>query len=183
MRKLKHHEKKLLKKVDFFHYKNEKTVQEMAVIRRFQIHNREDYMKYNKLSHSISNLAEELKNLPVDDEYRTSATDQLLDKLYSMGLIDGKQNLEQAKNISVSTFCRRRLPVMLVKLQFVTKLKEATELVMAGHVRVGAEVVTDTAMLITREMEDYISWLNSSKIKRYIQNYNNEMDDYDLLFA
>jgi U3 small nucleolar ribonucleoprotein protein IMP3 len=36
-------------------------------------------------------------------------------------------------------------------------------------------------MLITRTMEDHITWSDGSKIKAKVLTYNNERDDYDLL--
>lgn len=45
MRPLKFHEAKLLKKVDFLQWKQEKNMREIKVIRRFMIQNREDYSK------------------------------------------------------------------------------------------------------------------------------------------
>lgn len=45
MRQLKHHEQKLLKKVDFLQWKKEDTLREMKVIRRYFLQQREDYHK------------------------------------------------------------------------------------------------------------------------------------------
>jgi U3 small nucleolar ribonucleoprotein protein IMP3 len=50
-----------------------------------------------------------------------------------------------------------------------------------GHVRVGTEVVTDPAFLVTRSNQDFISWVDSSKIKRQVMKYRDEVDDFDLL--
>lgn len=183
MRRLKYHEKKLLKKVDFLHYPNENTIREVTVMRKFMVQKRTDYIKYRKLVSFIKKVVDRLKALPPDDDFKIGLTQQLLDKLYSMGLINRKKNLEQANDLSVSAFCRRRLPVVLVRLKYTQTLKEAVSFVEAGHVRVGPEVVTDPAYIVTREMEDYVTWTDSSKIKRHIKKFNNELDDYDLLFA
>ena len=45
MRQLKHHEKKLLKKVDFLQWKSDQTLHEIKVMRRYHVQNREDYTK------------------------------------------------------------------------------------------------------------------------------------------
>jgi hypothetical protein len=45
MRQLKYHEKKLLKKVNFFEYKKEKNLREIKVIRKYYVQRREDYTK------------------------------------------------------------------------------------------------------------------------------------------
>jgi len=48
-------------------------------------------------------------------------------------------------------------------------------------IRVGIEVETNPATLITRTMEDYITWSDGSTIKRKILSYKDKLDDYDLL--
>ena len=35
--------------------------------------------------------------------------------------------------------------------------------------------------LVTRSMEDFVTWVDSSKIKRAIKNYEDKLDDFDLL--
>ncbi len=47
--------------------------------------------------------------------------------------------------------------------------------------RVGSEVVTDPAYLVTRNMEDFVTWVDSSKIKRNIMQYRENLDDFDLM--
>lgn len=49
--------------------------------------------------------------------------------------------------------------------------------------RVGTEVVTDPAYLVTRNMEDFVTWVDSSKIKRIIMQYRDKLDDFDLMQA
>jgi U3 small nucleolar ribonucleoprotein protein IMP3 len=60
-------------------------------------------------------------------------------------------------------------------------LKAATTFIEGGQVRVGTEVVTDPAFLVTRNMEDFVTWVDSSKIKRTIHKYRDKLDDFDLL--
>jgi U3 small nucleolar ribonucleoprotein protein IMP3 len=63
MRKLKHHEQKLLKKVNFLEWKKDAGVREISVLRRYYIQDREDYIKYNKLVGQITKLVAKLKTL------------------------------------------------------------------------------------------------------------------------
>lgn len=60
-------------------------------------------------------------------------------------------------------------------------LSQAVKFIEQGHVRVGTEVVTDPAFLVTRNMEDFVTWVDSSKIKRNILQYREKLDDFDLL--
>ena len=54
-----------------------------------------------------------MKVLPSDDLFRIKITESLLEKLFAMGLITNKNDIEHANKIAVSAFCRRRLPVVL----------------------------------------------------------------------
>lgn len=47
--------------------------------------------------------------------------------------------------------------------------------------RVGTDVVTDPAFLVTRNMEDFVTWVDSSKIRRNIMQYREKLDDFELL--
>lgn len=77
--------------------------------------------------------------------------------------------------------CRRRLATVLVRLKFAEQLKEAVTYIEQGHIRVGPETVSDAAFLVTRNMEDFITWVDSSKIKRKVLEYNDKLDDYDAM--
>ncbi len=181
MRQLKHHEKKLLKKVDFFSWKEDQNVREAAIIRKYLLQDREDYIKYNKMVGHITKLVGKLKNLATEDPVRHQVSVQLLQKLHNMGIINNTSSLSAVEKLAASAFCRRRLPVVMVRLKMSETLKEATTFIEQGHVRVGPNVITDPAFLVTRTFEDYVTWVDSSKIKRSIMRYNDKLDDFDLL--
>ena len=55
------------------------------------------------------------------------------------------------------------------------------DLVEDGDVRVGPRVVRDPAFLVTRSMEDFVTWAGDASQKRHIAKYSNKLDDFDLL--
>ena len=181
MRELKHHEKRLLRKVDFFQWKSEAGHREASVVRRYLLQNREDYVKYNKVVGKITKLTAALKKLGQEHEKRKQVSKLLLEKLYNMGVLDNTSSLTLLESLSVSSFCRRRLPVVMVRLKMSENLKEATTFIEQGQIRVGPNVITDPAYLVSRTLEDYVTWVDSSKIKRVIMKYNDKLDDFDLL--
>ena len=180
-RKLKYHEQKLLKKVDFFQWKKDDTIRENKILRRYHIQKREDYTKYNRLSGAILKLATKIKELDPKDPFRTETIDKLMTKCYNLGLIHDKKDFSLVDRVTSSAFCRRRLPVVMVRMKMAQQIKFAVEYIEQGHVRVGPEVVTDPAFLVVRNMEDYITWVDSSKIKKHIMEYNDERDDFETL--
>jgi len=68
-----------------------------------------------------------------------------------MGILNQKSKMSDVENkVTVSAFCRRRLGVLMTRLRMAENVKTAVQLVEQGHVRVGPEVVTDPAYLVTR---------------------------------
>uniref|UniRef100_A0A914RNV6 U3 small nucleolar ribonucleoprotein protein IMP3 n=3 Tax=Parascaris TaxID=6254 RepID=A0A914RNV6_PAREQ len=178
VRKLKFHEKKLLKKVDFISWSIDNNLHEAKILRRYHIKNRQHYSLYNTLAAGIRELALKIEELRIGDPMRTKFSRRLLEKLYAIGLIPSEDSLERASKVSASSFCRRRLPVVMYRLEMADSVSVASDFVEQGHVRVGTELVTDPAFLVTRSMEDTVTWTNSSKIRAHVLNYNNERDDF-----
>ena len=181
MRQLKYHEKKLLRKADLYSWKGEDNLRVAKVMRRYHIQNREDYTSYSRICGMVTKLAAKLQTLPPDDSFRIAMTDQLLTKLSQMGIIHTQKSLQKAQEITASALCRRRLPVIMVRLKMAENLKVAVTWIEQGQVRVGPNVVTDPSFLVTKSMEDFVTWVDQSKIRRSVQKYNDKLDDFDLL--
>ena len=100
VRKLKYHEEKLLKKVDFINWEVDNNLHEVKIMRKFFIQKREDYTKwlkwfffnlilnfknnlfrYNKMSRDIRELVRKIKELDPKDPFRMESTSTLLEKL------------------------------------------------------------------------------------------------------
>ncbi|KAF2722405.1 U3 small nucleolar ribonucleoprotein imp3 [Polychaeton citri CBS 116435] len=186
VRKLKHHEQKLLRKVDFTSYPGDKEHRGATIIRRYSLSNPNDYTSYNRLAGQLRQLAHRIALLPAESAFRRKQEDLLLEKLHDMGLLgiggNGKGKLSDVeRKITVSAFCRRRLGVVMTRLRMAENVTAANRFVEQGHVRAGTEVVTDPAFLVTRSLEDFVTWVDSSKIKRGIMKYRDQLDDFDLL--
>jgi ribosomal protein S4 len=52
---------------------------------------------------------------------------------------------------------------------------QAVRTIEQGHIRVGPSPVTDPAMLVTRQLEDFVTWVDTSARKRTIMKYNDEV--------
>ena len=150
-------------------------------MRRYHIQDREDYHKYNKLAGSLRSYAHRLSLLPPQDPFRAKMEGALLNKLYDLGVLSsaaaagGKLSDVETK-VTVSAFCRRRLAVvMCANLKMSESVSAAVKFVEQGHVRVGPDTVTDPAFLVTRHMEDFVTWVDTSKLKRTVMAYNDEV--------
>ena len=181
VRQLKHHEQRLLKKTDFLAWKQDANLREVRLLRRYHIQDREDYVRYNRVAGMVTALVAKLRQLPPESARRAQLSQLLLDKLFRIGLVDAASSLAKAEHLPASAFCRRRLPVVLVRLRMAQTMREAVAFVERGNVRVGPETVTDPALLVPRAVEDFVTWVDSSHVRRSVAKYNDKLDDYELL--
>lgn len=151
------------------------------MIRRYHLQGREDYTAYNRLCGQARKLAHRLSLLQPDDPFRVEMEAQLLNKLHATGVINQKHALSAVEAISVSAFCRRRLPVVMCRMKMAESVRQAVAIVEQGHVRVGPQTITDPAYLVSRSLEDFVTWVDTSAYKRKIMQYHDKMDDFDLL--
>merc|ERR1719147_135301 len=157
VRKLKFHEQKLLRKVDFVNWEAS-----------------------NKLSREIREIVRKIKDMDPKSPHRAELSASMLEKLYNVGLIPTKWNLENCDKITASSFCRRRLPILLVRSKMAESVKSAVQLVESGHIRVGPDTVLDPAFLVPRNLEDFVTWVDSSKVRQHVMEYRDLRDDYDV---
>lgn len=132
------------------------------------------------MSREIRELADKIAKIDSKDPFRTEVSAMLLEKLYVIGLIPTKWDLNNAVNITATGFCRRRLPVVMIRNKMSQNLKDATQMIEHGHVRVGPDVIKDPAYLVTRTLEDFVSWTDSSKIRKHVLEYNDMRDDFEM---
>jgi U3 small nucleolar ribonucleoprotein protein IMP3 len=106
----------------------------------------------------ITKIVYFLKKLESSDNLRVEITDRILSTLESLGVIPFKKSINQLERLSTASFLRRRLIVIIVQLHFAKTLKDANNLVTQGHIRVGPTIVTDPDTLVTKNMQNFISW-------------------------
>jgi len=167
--------------VDFLAWKGEHNLREIQVMRRYHIQDRDDYKRYNRLCGLVTKLVGKLRQLDPSDEARMQMAASLTKKLYAMGVLPTERSFLQCETLPTSAFCRRRLAVVMVKVKMAENLREACTFIEQGHVRVGPNIITDPAFHVTRNMEDFVTWVDTSKIKRKVMAYNDRLDDFDLM--
>lgn len=90
-------------------------------------------IRYNKLCGNIKALANKISLLPPQDPFRAKQEEALLEKLYNMGIITAQKQFSQTDKVTVSSFCRRRLPIVMCRLKMAETVKEAVTFVEQGR--------------------------------------------------
>ena len=70
--------------------------------------------------------------------------------------------------------------MVLVRSRMAENVKSAVTMVESGHIRVGPDTVMDPAFLVARNLEDFVTWVDTSKIRQHVMEYKNLRDDYDI---
>jgi U3 small nucleolar ribonucleoprotein protein IMP3 len=166
-------------------------------MRRYAIQGRDDYRKYNQLCGSMRQLAHRLANLDPADPFRRKHEDLMLEKLFDMGILGtgggGRGKLSDVEHkVTVSAFARRRLPVIMTRLRMSDHIQalsramyawEPTSLPTLPILSLGRQCQPLACMqwlIMARNMEDFVTWVDSSKIKRNIMKYRDKLDDFEL---
>ncbi|KAI5185876.1 U3 small nucleolar ribonucleoprotein IMP3 [Nematocida homosporus] len=173
MRHLKYHEQKLLRKVDLLDWKGTSSQREHLITQRFKLEDRETYVRYSLVVGKIRRLALALAKLNDNDDVKIQMVKELVAKLHTLGLVKGKSLLDCAK-VGVSSFCRRRLSTIVADLKMVPDIKTAANFIKHGHIKVGTQIINDPGLIISRAMEDYITWREGSKIKATIEQFTDD---------
>uniref|UniRef100_A0A7N0UNV4 Small ribosomal subunit protein uS4 N-terminal domain-containing protein n=1 Tax=Kalanchoe fedtschenkoi TaxID=63787 RepID=A0A7N0UNV4_KALFE len=181
MRKLNFHEKKLLKKLIFLNGTGKGCHREGPVMRKYHITGRDDYKKYETLRRSVQKLVNVLKQMDDRDPFLVRMTDALFEKLRAeirfvlrmAGITWGntdQKSLALCDHLSVSSFHRWRLLTILARLEFAERFK-----------RQSRSSSKDMSRNSDRNVEDFVTWVDSSECKTKVLDYNNKLGHYDLM--
>ncbi|EPR79714.1 S4-like ribosomal protein [Spraguea lophii 42_110] len=172
MRKLRYHEQRLLRKLNFTNWPIS-NAHEQQTLSKYYIEHKETYYHYKKLVSLIKKISTQIV---LQNKNKAPITNTLINRLYNLNLIKNKK-LVDCHKIQISNFCERRLPVVLLRNKMVQNLKDAVRYVQQGHVKIGNNIIRDDNYLVDGNTEAIVQW-NKGKIKSTIDKYNDEEDDY-----
>jgi len=89
----------------------------------------------------------------------------LLDKLYKMGLLDKNANLDDVLSLTLENLLERRLQTVVFKKNMANTPKQARQFITHGHIAVEGRRTIYPSFLVTRDLEDKISFYKESPIK------------------
>lgn len=89
-------------------------------------------------------------------DQRRKLEEQLLTKLYRLGILEEGATLEDVLRLNVEDFLRRRLQTMVYNLGLARSLYHARQLIVHGHVYVGDKVVRQPSYHVMRGEEGKI---------------------------
>jgi len=89
----------------------------------------------------------------------------LLDKLHKMGLLDKNANLDDVLSLTIENLLNRRLQTIVLKKNMVNTPKQARQIITHGHIAIEGRRTIYPSFIVTRDLEDKISFYKGSSIK------------------
>ena len=83
---------------------------------------------------------------------------QLLEKLFTLGLIEQNAQLEDVLSLTVSNLLERRLQTIVAKQNLALTPKQARQFIVHGHITIHGKKVDAPSYLVTREEEPSIAF-------------------------
>jgi len=90
----------------------------------------------------------------------------LLDKLYRLGLLGKNATLDDVLSLTIEDILERRLQTMVFKKNLANTPKHARQLIVHGHIAVDGRRTIYPSFLVTRELEDKISFYKDSPLAK-----------------
>lgn len=85
---------------------------------------------------------------------------QMLDKLYSLGLLKHGSRVEDVLNLRMKDLMERRLQTLVVRKQFARTMLQARQFIAHEHITIGARKITAPSYLVSVHEESQIRLLS-----------------------
>lgn len=140
-------------------WKKDNLGKELAIVGKFGLRNKRELWCSNAVLKSYRKQAGTI--LALEEEERVVKEKDLINKLSSLGLLEEGAVLDSVLGLNVEDILQRRLQTILLKLNKASTPYQARQLIVHGHVRIGARRISSPGYLVSRKEEsDIVCALN-----------------------
>ncbi len=127
--------------------------EEKEIMEKYGLRRKRELWKAQSILRNFRRRARELLANP-DEKLKN----ELLSKLYRLGLLEKDANLEDVLNLTVEDVLERRLQTVVLRKGLASTLKQARQFIVHGHIAVNGKRFTFPSALVRREWEDKIGY-------------------------
>jgi len=142
----------------------ERLLREIELIGRYGLRNKKEIWQAETLARYFRHRARRLLALP--EEVRKQAEQQLLSKLYKMGVLPENATLDDVLGLTAEHFLERRLQTLVYKKGLAKTIWQARQLIVHGHIAIGGRRIRSPGYLVPRDEEDLIDYAPTSPFAR-----------------
>lgn len=135
--------------------------EELQLLGEYGLRNKRELWLARALLRRTKERARALLSAPLEE--REEAENQFKERLYRQGLInDTSVPLDNVLSLDIRAVLERRLQTLVVRRGLAKSMYQARQMIVHGHVAVAGRRVTSPGFLVSRELEDQISYAPTS---------------------
>ena len=138
----------------------ERLIREIELIGRYGLRNKKEVWQAETLARYYRHRARRLLALP--EEVRKKEEEQLLRKLYQLGVLPENATLDDVLGLTAEHFLERRLQTIVYKKGLARTIWQARQLIVHGHIAIGGRRIRSPGYLVPRDQEDLIDYAPNS---------------------
>ncbi|WP_309492483.1 30S ribosomal protein S4 [Candidatus Hecatella orcuttiae] len=137
--------------------------EELKLLGLFGLRNKRELWKHKTELTKYRNIARSLLGMP--PEKRAKMEEELLSKLYKLGLIEKGGTVEDVLDLVVENILERRLQTVVFRQGLAKSLHQARQFITHGHIQVGEKKVTAPSYMVRRDEEGQLSFSPDSPFR------------------
>ncbi|OYT52966.1 30S ribosomal protein S4 [Candidatus Bathyarchaeota archaeon ex4484_135] len=133
---------------------------ELEIMGTYGLRNKRELWRAKTMVSNFRRIARQLISQP--PEVRKKREEELLSKLYRLGLLDKDAVLDNVLDLTVEDLLERRLQTIVWRKGLAKSPYQARQLIVHGHIAIGGRKVYSPGYLVRRDEEDLISYAPTS---------------------
>jgi len=143
-------------------WQKERIEEEKKLIEEYGLKNKNEIWRASSL---LKNFTLQAKTLIIETSVQAEIEkNQLLKKLFSLGLVEEGAKLEDVLSITVKRILDRRLQTLVYKKKLARSINQARQFIVHRHIVIGDRKIIMPSYLVTREEEAFIGFISKSPL-------------------
>jgi len=140
----------------------ERLHKEVILVGKYGLRNKKELWRVQAILRRFRERARKIMALPPEE--REKGRQELIGKLYRMGILPSDATLDDVLALTVENFLERRLQTMVVTKGLAKTVHQARQFITHGHIVIAGRRVTSPGHLVDRESEDLIAYTPTSPL-------------------
>ena len=133
---------------------------EKILVQEYGIANKKEIYKMQSLLRKFSSQAKKLMTASTNQAQEERKA--LISKLQSFALISAEAQLDDVLALELKNVMERRLQTMAVRKGLATTVKQARQMIVHKHIKIGTKTITSPSYIVSKEEEAKIAFVDKS---------------------
>ena len=135
---------------------------ELKLLGQYGLRNKRELWRHKSMLSKVRGIARSLLGMP--PERRRKLEEQLLNKLYRLGILPKGAVLDNVLDLTVEDILKRRLQTIVFYKGLAKSPYQARQLITHGHIAINGRKVFSPSYLVRRDEEDKINYAPTSPL-------------------